>query len=560
MILRLNGDAILCLVVPATKAQFSAHAAHADAAALATLDSGFVQQEWTGGQPPVSGDELTGTVLNETYRVERIIGEGGMGRVYEARHARIAQKQVAVKVLHRQFASDREALARFQREAEAAASISHPNVVAVLDVDRTPNGMPYMVCEYLQGIDLAEYIKRVGTLDLATAVHVARQLCDGLAAAHARGVIHRDLKPQNVFLVGDFTTSVPVRPLVKIVDFGLSRILHADAQLTQAGIIMGTPAYMPPEQALGHKADHRADVYGVGACLYKALSGHAPYERDTPHAAVIAVMTTEPPRVRALDPSIPAQAELVIERAMARDPAQRYADTQELARALDELELAQQPDSADSVTSQDLPAPGHPPLPVLEAPEAHGARTTLVLWLLAAAATLTCATPVAVTGLEHMLPLSLSRLELGVAVGLSFAVWLVSGALVIGDIRRHVWRSTSRVAFAAGHARACLLAAVAAFGFGHLALHLHDDFLTRVMSHSRLLPLGAAWLGWNLVLPLVAAVAAGTVHMCRKLLLDTPRSWTRLLGAWLVIVVGLVLSGAVVYGSLLWRAAMPLRK
>src|SRR4051794_4352584 len=159
------------------------------------LHTGDIIESWRGVEAPESGDDLVGTTLNNTYAVERLLGEGGMGRVYLAQHKRIAQKRVAIKVLHAEFAGSAQVLARFQREAESAAAISHPNVVTVLDVDVTPRGMPYLVCEYLEGIDLSDHLKEVKRLDVPDAISITRQLCRGLGAAHARGVIHRDLKP-----------------------------------------------------------------------------------------------------------------------------------------------------------------------------------------------------------------------------------------------------------------------------------------------------------------------------------------------------------------------------
>lgn len=285
-------------------------------------------------------DEVVGTTLNSTYSVERILGEGAMGRVYEARHTRIAQKRVAVKVLRPEYLRNAEVLARFQREAETAASISHPNVVAVYDVDRTPRGLPYLVSEYLEGIDLGRHLKQRKKLGLPTVVHIARQLCEGLEAAHRCGVIHRDLKPNNIFLVGDFfSDGVPDFPFIKILDFGLSKFMDAPTgQLVTAnGVIMGTPAFMPPEQAMGQQADLRADIYGVGALLYTCLTGRLPFDEATPQATVLAVIGSEPPRPRAIAPSIPDYAELVIQRAMAKQPEARYPDMTAFLGALEPL-------------------------------------------------------------------------------------------------------------------------------------------------------------------------------------------------------------------------------
>jgi serine/threonine protein kinase len=520
--------------------------------ALLTLDCTLLEDSWVGASLPTDDhDELTGTTLNGTYQVERVLGEGGMGRVYAARHTRIIQKRVAVKVLHPEYARDRDSLARFQREAEAAASISHPNVVSVFDIDRTPQGMPYLVCEYLEGIELAEHLKRVGKLPLATAIHVARQLCQGLAAAHEHGVIHRDLKPQNVYLVGNFAEGVPTRPFVKVLDFGLSRVRdNGDAQPTKTGIIVGTPAFMPPEQALGRKADHRADVYGVGAILYKALTGHAPYDYPTPQAAVIAVMNGEPPRLRARDPSISVHVELVIERAMARDPAQRYANMNELARALEWLEqrLAQDEAAIPLVPSArtDLS---------IEAEEARGARPRLVVWLLSAAALFACTGAVAIAALDRIGRVGLSRLELGLSLLVVFLGALGPALMLLRRLHRSIWKNTSRVVVVSGHVRAGLFAATGTLALGPLAVHVVDDLVLRFVGPGTLplVPLDAAWPEWKLVFPFVALVIAGAVVLGRRLLAGGPRSWQRVLGAWLWLGVGLAVSGGVVYGSLLWR-------
>ncbi len=279
---------------------------------------------------PQDLDPLLGAVLADTYQIVRVIGEGGMARVYEATHVRLPTKRFAVKVLLPAQAQNPEVVARFQREAEAASGIGHPNVVDVYDVHRAPTGQPFLVCEYLDGTDLASLLERRGKLEVPFAVDVARQLCRALAAAHARGVIHRDVKPENVFLVGD-----PASPTVKVIDFGISKVDDGSgSHLTRTGMIMGTPAYMPPEQARGAKADNRADVYGVGAILYRALTGKLPFDFDDAAEALSAVLTLEPPRPRTLEPSIPPALELVVQRAMAKEPADRPASMAELEAEL----------------------------------------------------------------------------------------------------------------------------------------------------------------------------------------------------------------------------------
>jgi serine/threonine-protein kinase len=282
------------------------------------------------GTALVATDDTVGTVLSGTYFVRRVLGEGAMGRVFEARHTRIPVKRFAIKMLHPEYLHEPQILARFAREAEAAATIDHPNVVGVVDVDRTSDGRPFIVTELLQGKDFAEYLIEVGKLPVARGVRIGLQIAQALAAAHALQIIHRDIKPENVFLTGDLEA-----PVAKVLDFGMSRLERREGKvLTQAGAVVGTPAFMPPEQARGDRVDHRADVYAVGALLYTALTGQRPFERESAAETLLAVLASEPRRPRELDPAIPEELERVILRAMAREPDDRYATMEELARAL----------------------------------------------------------------------------------------------------------------------------------------------------------------------------------------------------------------------------------
>ncbi|HEX4340337.1 MAG TPA: serine/threonine-protein kinase [Polyangiaceae bacterium] len=275
-------------------------------------------------------DPLLGVTVGDTFSIVRVIGEGGMARVYEARHVRLPNKRFAVKVLHQMYAQQSNIVARFQREAEASSGIGHPNVVDVYDVGITPDGRPFLVSEYLEGKDFATLLDERERIDAGVAVHVVRQVCRALAAAHARGVVHRDVKPENVFLVGDMES-----PVVKVLDFGISKFDGGGgATLTQTGMIMGTPGYMPPEQARGAKTDHRADIYGVGAMLYRATTGKLPFDSEDATEALSMVLTAEPPRPRSVQPSIPEALELVIEKAMAKNPDERYRSMAELDERL----------------------------------------------------------------------------------------------------------------------------------------------------------------------------------------------------------------------------------
>jgi len=285
---------------------------------------------------PDDEDPMIGAVLGGSYEVVRMVGEGGMGRVYEARHQRLPTKRFAVKMLHPDLARQPDVVTRFQREAEASSVLSHPNVVDVFDVSSSPDGRPYIVAELLQGEELGNHLDRVGKMTPSAASHVVRQVCAALGAAHAAGIVHRDVKPENVFLSGDGTH-------VKVLDFGISKVGDNKDGLTKTGTVMGTPDYMAPEQARGDKVDSRADIYAVGAMLFRALTGKKPFEGRDPMATLTAVLTEEPPRPSELSTEIPLSLELVIQKAMAKNPAERFQTMAELDAALAPFDLQSQP-------------------------------------------------------------------------------------------------------------------------------------------------------------------------------------------------------------------------
>ena len=272
-------------------------------------------------------DAMLGQLLSGTYEIVRVIGEGGMGRVYEARHTRLANKRFAIKMLHLELARQAEVVTRFQREAEAASVLTHPNVVGVFDVNTAPDGRPYIVAELLEGEQFGEHLDRRGKLTVAEAIPVVRAVCTALTLAHENGIIHRDVKPENVFLLGGAGG-------VKVLDFGISKISEQSQNLTKTGMVMGTPDYMAPEQARGDRVDARADVYAVGAILYRALTGRKPFEGLDPMATLTAALVQEPPRPSSLEPSIPIALEMVIQHAMAKDPRERFQTMKELEQAL----------------------------------------------------------------------------------------------------------------------------------------------------------------------------------------------------------------------------------
>jgi len=284
-------------------------------------------------------DPLIGKLLGETYQIIRVIGEGGMGRVYEARHLRLKERRFAVKTLHSDLSTNQEIVARFMREAESASSLSHPNVVDVFDVHHLPDGTPYFVGEFVEGEELAAFVKRQGALQPRMAAAVGRQVCSALAAAHAHGIIHRDMKPENIMLLESSSEAVASGEVhavtVKVLDFGISKAGGSErTHLTRTGIIMGTPSYMSPEQARGKPVDLRADIYSTGAVLYFALTGRRPFDSDDPTSTISMVLTQDPPRPRSIDPRIPEALELIVQKAMAKEPRDRYQTMGELAKAL----------------------------------------------------------------------------------------------------------------------------------------------------------------------------------------------------------------------------------
>lgn len=285
------------------------------------------------GPLPTPVDPLLGQVLNDTFQVVRVIGEGGMGKVYEARHRRLKDRKFAIKVLLPEFAQNPEIVARFQREAESASSISHPNVVEVIDVFHTRDGAPCIAAEFLDGEELGAFVEKVGRLGVPFAIGVARQICRALAAAHARGVVHRDMKPENVFLLKQQPGESGV-PRIKVIDFGVSRVKDHDIHLTQAGVILGTPSFMAPEQARAEVVDERADIYGVGAVLYNLLTGVRPFDSDDPTRTLIMLLTEELAPVRSLNPAVPPALEAVIRRAVSKNKEERYATMGDLEAAL----------------------------------------------------------------------------------------------------------------------------------------------------------------------------------------------------------------------------------
>ncbi len=271
------------------------------------------------------------------YRLKRRLAAGGMGDVWVAFHPSL-KRDVAVKILrveHQERSAS--ALARFEREVHATAGLLHPNTVRVFDYGTTEDGLWYYVMELLEGETLAEHIARLGPLSPARAVHIVGQAARALGEAHEHGIVHRDVKPENLFL----TSLGGEHDFVKVLDFGIAKIQSAPTTMTETGCVLGTPAYLSPEVAIGHEADARSDVYGLGSGLYFLLCGRPPFEADTSRALFFAHVNERVARPsRILGRQLPDDVELVVMRALEKDPALRYSSGAELALALSSCTLA----------------------------------------------------------------------------------------------------------------------------------------------------------------------------------------------------------------------------
>jgi serine/threonine-protein kinase len=266
------------------------------------------------------------------YQLCERLGEGGMGEVYLAEH-QLLKRPCALKLINGDRQSSPLAVARFEREVQSAAKLSHPNTIEIFDYGRTDEGVFYYVMEYLPGMTLADLVRQFGPLPAGRAIYLARQVCKSLAEAHNLGMVHRDLKPGNIFvaILGgecDFA---------KVLDFGLVKVMTGPdtPQLTADYTVSGTPAFMAPEQATGARdIDGRTDIYAVGANLYFMLTGRPPFERDTPVAVMVA-HASEPVRPPAeLGVDVPADLEAVVLKCLAKAPADRFSDARALAAAL----------------------------------------------------------------------------------------------------------------------------------------------------------------------------------------------------------------------------------
>jgi serine/threonine-protein kinase len=289
----------------------------------------------------------TGTVLRGTYEVVSRVGRGGMGVVYEVTHARLAGRY-ALKLFARNDADDGEARKRFRREADIVSSLRHPHIVQVVDFDQMPDGRPYLVMEMLDGESLSERLLRKGPLPLPMVVLVVKQVASALSAAHARGIVHRDLKPENIFLV---RVAGQEEDLVKVVDFGISKIKESGQRLTGERVLLGTPYYMAPEQTRGAAhVDEKADQFALGAIVYELLTGELAFGGREFVAVIYQLLHHEPTRLADAQGLVSPAVDQVLRRALAKDPADRFASIADFARAFEGAVRGQPVPSAPAVT------------------------------------------------------------------------------------------------------------------------------------------------------------------------------------------------------------------
>ena len=318
-----------------------------------------------------------GQRLGDRYDLEELVGGGGMSRVYRARDV-VLERDVAVKVLHEQFSRDPEYVERFRREARAIARLSHPNIVTVIDRGEV-DGRQYIVFEHVPGETLKELIAREGQLPVEQALSLAHQVGRALAFAHEAGLVHRDIKPQNVLVDPDGAA--------KVTDFGIARTLDLDEALTETGTVLGTSHYLAPEQASGEQVDERSDQYSLGVVLYELLTGEVPYPGPNAMAVAMRHLRDPIPSVRAKRLDVSPRVDAIVARAMAKRPRDRFPSMEAMLAAL-EASLAEERNvrarSAEGDTAVLPPIPAAPDQPVGATPRPRPRWRVLAALLVAA--------------------------------------------------------------------------------------------------------------------------------------------------------------------------------
>jgi eukaryotic-like serine/threonine-protein kinase len=292
-------------------------------------------------------------LLGGKYRLVRLLGAGTAGEVWEAENT-FVMRRVAIKTLRSDLARDPEVRARFSAEARAAGRIRHPNVVDVFDLGQAESGEPFMVMELCDGETLDSVIERRGAVGVSYACELLCQVLNALNAAHALGIVHRDLKPANVMVVHPH----PEEPVVKVLDFGIAKGLERErADSEERGLVFGTPLYMSPEQAAGETVDHRSDLFAVGVILFELLAGRPPFSGNTPEILLANVLSRPPLPLTRFAKSAPPELEAVVNRAMSKDPLDRFQSAREFERSLADFVAPSESSNRRITGTSDVPLP-----------------------------------------------------------------------------------------------------------------------------------------------------------------------------------------------------------
>jgi serine/threonine-protein kinase len=310
---------------------------------------------------PSAGELPVGTVLRDTYEICSVLGRGGMGSVFLARHLRLPGKQVAIKVLRKNVETRPDVVLRFRREAEIASRLGHPNIIEVLDFDTLEDGSSFLVMEYLRGRSLSKRLKQ-GRLPLEEVFDITRQIGAALQAAHRAGVVHRDLKPDNVFLVPNEGGE---GERVKLLDFGISKVIDSQTLQTQDSVLLGTPRYMAPEQAMGKnkEVDARSDLFSLGCMVYEMLAGKGPFAGLSLPEFIYRIVHEAPDPLGPLAPDAPPQVVAAVERALSKLPDDRQPDIDTFITELtgSPLQTLSGQDPAATAAGRRRPAEAAPP-------------------------------------------------------------------------------------------------------------------------------------------------------------------------------------------------------